>query len=381
MIHDILKRFDLSGKIAAITGGGGELCGAMSDALGAMGVAVAVLDLSLEKAEARAQAVVQAGGTARALRCDVLDPGQMRECYEAVRRLWGPPDFLINGAGGNDPRGSTSDEFHDPQGSPAAGVQSFFDLDPAGFRQVFDLNFMGTFIATQAFSRGMVAQGQGAIVNISSMSAFTPLTKVAAYSAAKAAVATGLSLVLGLPATYSIAKYRQGKIGMIILLARMTPFVSYLLPWYIIFRYLKLIDTYTALTLTHLIITLPMVAWLMVAFFESVPAELEDAAMIDGCSRLKSFLIIVLPLVRNGIATSAIMAFIFSWNQFLFSLILSGPQTKTVPVAVYNFISYGKIDWAGIGAAATLIVLPVSVFAFFVRKTIVQGLTMGALKD
>jgi multiple sugar transport system permease protein len=196
-----------------------------------------------------------------------------------------------------------------------------------------------------------------------------------------AGLATGISLLLGLPAAYSIAKYRQGKIGIMILLARMTPFVSYLLPWYIIFRYFKLIDTYTALTLTHLIITLPMVTWLMVAFFESVPADLEDAAMIDGCSRLQSFVLIVLPLVRNGIATSAIMAFIFSWNQFLFSLILSGPKTKTVPVAVYNFISYGKIDWAGIGAAATLIVLPVSVFAFFVRRTIVQGLTMGALKD
>ena len=184
-----------------------------------------------------------------------------------------------------------------------------------------------------------------------------------------AAFATGISLLLGLPAAYSIAKYRQGKIGIMILLARMTPFVSYLLPWYIIFRYLKLIDTYTALTLTHLIITLPMVTWLMVAFFESVPADLEDAAMIDGCSRLQSFVMIVLPLVRNGIATSAIMAFIFSWNQFLFSLILSGPTTKTVPVAVYSFISYGKIDWAGIGAAATLIVLPVSIFAFFVRRT------------
>jgi multiple sugar transport system permease protein len=196
-----------------------------------------------------------------------------------------------------------------------------------------------------------------------------------------AGLATGISLLLGLPAAYSIAKYRQGRIGIMILLARMTPFVSYLLPWYIIFRNLKLIDTYTALTLTHLIITLPMVTWLMVAFFESVPADLEDAAMIDGCSRLQSFVIIVLPLVRNGIATSAIMAFIFSWNQFLFSLILSGPRTKTVPVAVYNFISYGKIDWAGIGAAATLIVLPVSIFAFFVRRTIVQGLTMGALKD
>jgi multiple sugar transport system permease protein len=196
-----------------------------------------------------------------------------------------------------------------------------------------------------------------------------------------AGFATGISLLLGLPAAYSIAKYRQGRIGILILVARMTPFVSYLLPWYIIFRYLNLIDTYTALIITHLIITLPMVIWLMISFFESVPAELEDAAMIDGCSGLQSFLIIVLPLVRNGIATSAIISFIFSWNQFLFSLILSGPNTKTVPVAVYNFISYGKIDWAGIGAAATLIVLPVSVFAFFVRKSIVQGLTMGALKD
>jgi len=196
-----------------------------------------------------------------------------------------------------------------------------------------------------------------------------------------AGFATAVSLVVGLPAAYSIAKYRQGRIGMIILVARMTPFVSYLLPWYIIFRRLNLIDTYTALTITHLIITLPMVIWLMVSFFEGMPAELEDAAMIDGCSRFQSFLVIVLPLVRNGIATSAIISFIFSWNQFLFSLILSGPRTKTVPVAVYNFISYGKIDWAGIGAAATLIVLPVSVFAFFVRRTIVQGLTMGALKE
>lgn len=196
-----------------------------------------------------------------------------------------------------------------------------------------------------------------------------------------ASMATLISLVLGLPCAYSIAKFRQGKIGIIVLIARMTPFVSYLLPWYIIFRHLNLIDTFTALSITHLIITLPMVIWLMVSFFESVPAELEDAAMIDGCSRTQSFLRIVLPLVRNGIATSAIIAFIFSWNQFLFSLVLSGPRTKTVPVAVYNFISYGKIDWAGIGAAATLIVLPVSIFAFFVRRTIVQGLTMGALKD
>ena len=113
---------------------------------------------------------------------------QLRECYEAICSFWGPPDFLINGAGGNDPRGSTSVEFQAPAGSSGPTAQSFFDLDPAGFRQVFDLNFMGTFLATQVFSRGMVEKGKGSIVNISSMSAFMPLTKVAAYSAAKAAV-------------------------------------------------------------------------------------------------------------------------------------------------------------------------------------------------
>ena len=188
MKSDILRRFDLNGKVAAITGGGGDLCGAMAEALGAMGVKVAVLDIDLKKAEARSLTIIRSGGAAKAFRCDVLDAVLVQDCYEAVCSLWGSPDFLINGAGGNDPRGSTSQEFHGLAGSDEQEVQSFFDLDPAGFRQVFDLNFMGMFLATRAFSRGMVEKGRGSIVNISSMSAFVPLTKVAAYSAAKAAV-------------------------------------------------------------------------------------------------------------------------------------------------------------------------------------------------
>ena len=187
MNNAILQRFDLGGRTVVITGGGGELCGAMADALGAMGVKVAVLDISLEKAETRAQAVIRSGGSALAFACDVLDPVQLRGCCEAISAVWGMPDLLINGAGGNDARGSTSVEFEEPAGAGTA-AQSFFDLDPAGFRHVFDLNFMGTFLTTQAFSRGMVAKGRGSIVNISSMGAFMPLTKVAAYSAAKAAV-------------------------------------------------------------------------------------------------------------------------------------------------------------------------------------------------
>jgi NAD(P)-dependent dehydrogenase (short-subunit alcohol dehydrogenase family) len=188
MGNQLLKRFSLDGKVVAVTGGGGALCGTMAQALGSAGVRVAILDLSLEKAEARAQAVIASGGAAMALPCNVLDAAQLKACYEKISGQWGPPDFLINGAGGNDPRGSTSVDFHETAGPEGPAVQSFFDLDPAGFRQVFDLNFMGTFLTTQAFSRGMVAKGKGAIVNISSMSAFMPLTKVAAYSAAKAAV-------------------------------------------------------------------------------------------------------------------------------------------------------------------------------------------------
>jgi NAD(P)-dependent dehydrogenase (short-subunit alcohol dehydrogenase family) len=188
MKNDILNHFDLNGKVAAITAGGGDLCGAMAEALGAIGVKVAVLDIDLKKAEARSSAVTGSGGTAQAFRCDVLDRGQVRECYEAVCSLWGPPDFLINGAGGNAPRATTSEEFQSPAGSTDPATQSFFDLDPTGFRQVFDLNFMGTFLVSQVFSRGMVKKGKGSIVNISSMSALTPLTKVPAYSAAKGAV-------------------------------------------------------------------------------------------------------------------------------------------------------------------------------------------------
>src|SRR5512135_3180969 len=109
-----LQRFDLGGKTVVITGGGGALCGAMADALGTMGVKVAVLDLSRERAEARAQAITRAGGTARAFGCDVLDAAQLRQCCDAVSSAWGSPDLLINGAGGNDPRGSTSVEFAQP---------------------------------------------------------------------------------------------------------------------------------------------------------------------------------------------------------------------------------------------------------------------------
>lgn len=195
-----------------------------------------------------------------------------------------------------------------------------------------------------------------------------------------AALSTGIGLVLGLPAAYSIARYKQNGLALAILVARLTPYITYLVPWYIAFRALGLIDTYLALTMTHLIVGMPLIIWIMISFFEEVPIELEQAAYVDGASKLGTFLRIVLPLSMPGVVAASILAFIFSWNQFLFSLVLSGPNTKPVPVAVFNFISYGSIDFGGLGAAAVLITLPVILLTLLIQRYIVSGLTMGAVK-
>jgi multiple sugar transport system permease protein len=195
-----------------------------------------------------------------------------------------------------------------------------------------------------------------------------------------AALSTGFGLVLGLPAAYSIARFKQNGLALAILIARLTPYITYLVPWYLAFRALGLIDTYLALTLTHLIVGMPLIIWIMISFFEEVPVELEEAAYVDGASRLGTFFRVVLPLSAPGTVAAAILAFIFSWNQFLFSLVLSGPNTKPVPVAVFNFISYGQIDFGGLGAAAVLITLPVVLLTLAIQRYIVSGLTMGAVK-
>ncbi len=188
-MNPVMKQFDLTGRVAVITGAGGALCGTLSRALGQVGVKVAVLDLHQEKAEETARAIRDAGGEAQAYACNVLDEAQLQTGYEAVVSTLGVPDFLINGAGGNDPRGTTTNEFFEKKDLDRTDLTGFFDLDYKGFEFVFSLNFLGTFLPTKVFSRGMAERGAGAIINISSMSALTPLTKVSAYSAAKAAVA------------------------------------------------------------------------------------------------------------------------------------------------------------------------------------------------
>ena len=196
-----------------------------------------------------------------------------------------------------------------------------------------------------------------------------------------AAGCTALGLAVGLPAAYSIARWRQRRLALTVLVARIIPGISYLIPWYIFFRHLRLVDTHAALILTHLIVGLPIIIWVMIGFFEDVPPDLEDAALIDGCSYFGVFWRVALPLVRPGVVATAILSFVFSWNNFLFSVILAGRQTRTLPIAVFNMISYEEINWGTLAAAATMITLPVLVLALIVQRHIVTGLTFGAVKQ
>ncbi len=195
-----------------------------------------------------------------------------------------------------------------------------------------------------------------------------------------ASLSTLIGLIVGIPASYSICRFRMRTSIFLLTVSRMVPFVSYLMPWFITFRMWGLIDTYTGLTAAHLIVNMPIIILLMATFFEDVPYELEEAAEIDGASKWNIFRYVALPLARNGVITSAILSFIFSWNQFLFSLILAGPRTQPVPIAVFNFLTYEQIAWGGLLAAATIITLPVLVLTIFIHRYIVRGLTLGALK-
>ena len=178
---------DLGGKVAVVTGAGGVLCSLFSKAIAASGAKVALLDINEQAAQNAADEIAAMGYTAKAYGCNVLDKASVEEAREKILADLGPCDILINGAGGNNPRATTDGEYYMP-GDLDKDVKSFFDLDSEGVAFVFNLNFLGTLIPTQVFARDMVDKPSAAIVNISSMNSFTPLTKIPAYSGAKAAI-------------------------------------------------------------------------------------------------------------------------------------------------------------------------------------------------
>lgn len=183
-----MNKIDLNGKVCAVTGAGGVLCSEFAKAVGACGAKVAVLDLNEEAAKRVADAINADGGCALAVTCNVLVRDSLVEAKKIINDKLGKIDVLINGAGGNNPKGSTDKDIYEDGDIDAESVKSFFDLDPDGIRFVFDLNFIGTLLPTQVFAEDMARNKDGVIVNVSSMNAFCPLTRIPAYSGAKAAV-------------------------------------------------------------------------------------------------------------------------------------------------------------------------------------------------
>ena len=190
-----------------------------------------------------------------------------------------------------------------------------------------------------------------------------------------------VGLLVGVPAGYGIARSKSAKFAILILIARMTPALSYLVPLFIAFQWLGLVGTHAALLITHLVITIPIIVWIMIGYFENIPAELEDAALVDGCTPWQSFRYVAVPLARPGIVVGSILAVIFSWNNFIFSVVLGGKSTRTLPSAIYNVLTFEQISWGPLAAAALLVTLPVLLLTVIAQREIVAGLSAGGLKD
>jgi multiple sugar transport system permease protein len=192
--------------------------------------------------------------------------------------------------------------------------------------------------------------------------------------------ATLLALVVGVPAGYGIARMKAERSAIVIMIARMTPGLSFLIPMFLIFQWLGLLGTLVPQVIIHLVVTVPIVIWIMIGYFETTPIELEEAAMIDGAGRWQTFLRVTLPIAKPGIVVSMILSVIFSWNNFIFGVVLAGRETRTLPVAVYNMLSFEQVSWGPLAAAALVVTLPVLVLTVLAQRQIVAGLTAGAVK-
>jgi multiple sugar transport system permease protein len=198
-----------------------------------------------------------------------------------------------------------------------------------------------------------------------------------------AVLSTAISLVLALPAAYAVTRFRTrfGRFFIVgALVMRMVPPIVIGVPMIGIFRTLGISDTSVALAIAHATISLPLSIWLMSSFFEAVPEELEEAAKIDGASRLGAFWRVVLPVTAGGVAVTAIFAFLASWNEFLFALLLTATRSQTTPIVIANFQTQFGLDWGAMTALAVLYSVPVILLALVLQRHIVAGLTAGAVK-
>lgn len=211
-----------------------------------------------------------------------------------------------------------------------------------------------------------------------------PFLRVIANSAVVAATSTLLSLVFGSLAAFGLAKLRlrhKGLILIFVLSASMFPPIATVSPLYIIIRALGLRDTWGALIITYTTFTLPLSMWILHNFFREIPDEIYRAARVDGCSSFQAFHRIFLPLSAPGIFTTAILVFIFSWNEFLFALTFTSTEkSRTIPVAIALFPGLHEVPWGDIAAASVVVTIPLIVLVFLFQRRIIEGLTAGAVK-
>jgi multiple sugar transport system permease protein len=200
-----------------------------------------------------------------------------------------------------------------------------------------------------------------------------------------ATASTAIAVVLGCFAAYGLARLRlpfqlSRVIGLSFLAVRFYPKISVALPYFVLMHRLGLLDTRAAVTIAHASLSLPLVVWLMLGFFEEFPRELEESAMLDGCGVLRRFTQIVVPLTAPAIATAAILATLLSWNEFLLASAVAPDQAKTLPVQIASYITDKGILWGDMSAMGTVIVLPVVLFALATQRYLVRGLVAGAVK-
>lgn len=196
-------------------------------------------------------------------------------------------------------------------------------------------------------------------------------------------ISVGLAILLGIPAAYSLNRFKlKGKriITMALLLSYMFPEFLFSIPMYVLYQKMGLYDTQIALAITYQCVTLPFTIWLLRGFFQAVPVELEDAALIDGCTRFGTLWRIYLPMSAPGIAATAVLSAMWIWNELTIALSLTYSNAQTITVAMAGFRGYASIDWGGMTAGSIMAIVPMFLFAIFAQKYIVGGLTLGAVK-
>lgn len=191
---------------------------------------------------------------------------------------------------------------------------------------------------------------------------------------------TALGLLLAVPATFAMSWHRMSWPATATLFARMAPGTLFLLPWFLMFTQVGLTGTHLVLILTHAVITLPVAVWVLLPYFDSMPRELIESAQVDGATPVQALLRVAVPVVAPGIVVSAILCFVYSWNYFLFALVLSGFNSKTAIVASFNFIGEGVTNWGALMAAATVIAAPPLLLTILIQRRLVAGLASGAVK-